>query len=465
MIAILCFVVAALGGLGAEAIWSSVRMGSVRLAGRLATAFGQVVGLGVGAAGLIGVAVCVYLLSRLGATRLDQLSPHIAHGYLGFWMIAGCLALMSAVGFIAAGLVGHARVAAVAGLGLLVLAEAWLFAPHYQPKVPPSDVAPPTALTTWLQEHTSDTPFAATATTIMVPDTATLYGLYDVRTYDAARSMRARMFWSTADPDFHEQDYYTWLARPGIEWLALAGVRYVLTPQGEELPGTTPVFRADGVTAAEVPNRRPFAWTATSWSLASDPQQARARLIADVLGPPVLEGAASPPAGPAQPGHVVVVSREPGTVDLRVSAPTQQVVIVQQSWVPGWNASIDGRPTKVYPANLDFQGVIVPAGQHELSLRYQPINVTVGLALSSSGLAAIILLLILDLAPRALIVVRNWRAPSPSPSPGSLARGRSPELDRLSTRDRTVRGIERFAGSHRRGPIQVDAWTSMRASP
>jgi len=436
MIAILCFVIAALGGLGAEAVWASSLVGNVRLTGRRRMTLVRLVGFCAGMTGLAGVAGAVYLGNRLGGRQVEHLWHPLPHGYLTFWVIAAGLALAAALGFILAGLVGHAGRAATAGLGLLVLGEAWLFAAHYQPQVQTSDVGAPTILTAWLQMNARDAPLAVTDTTVMVPDTATLYRLYDVRTYDASRSARARMFWSAADPGYHDEAYYTLLVRPGIDWLALAGVKYVLTPQGAELPGTTPAFRADQVTVSEVPNRMPFAWAATSWSQAIDPQQARAQLIANVSGPTILEGTPShyAPAN-TERAHVIVVSRQAGAVDLRVSAPTEQAVIIQQSWAPGWNASIDGHPTTVLPANLDFQGVVVPSGEHHVSLYYQPLSVTVGLVLSAVGIIAIVLLLTLGSIRRAAAVVTRWGAPSRGRSPAG--RGAPVETD-LVERDANV---------------------------
>src|SRR5207302_946057 len=147
--------------------------------------------------------------------------------------------------------------------------------------VPASQVARPTALTTWLQQNGPDTPFASTENSLFVPDTATLYGLHDVRTYDVIRSGRSRQFWSGADPGYHDEGTYTILAAPRVDWLATAGVGYVLTPVGHELAGTTPVFEADQVTVARVPGSRPFAWAAPSWSSAPGSAQARAGLLSD----------------------------------------------------------------------------------------------------------------------------------------------------------------------------------------
>ena len=404
MTALVCLAVAALGGLGVEAVWRGARPRPA-----WAAPAGRVLGLAAGAAGLAGVVAGVALLARLGGPGVERLLPAVRPGYVTFWLALGGLALVAALGFAVAGLVGRAGPVAVAGIGVLVLGEAWLFAPHYHPLVPTGDVAAPTPLTSWLQEHTASAPIAATGT-IVVPDSSTLYGIADVRTYDAARSQRSRMFWTAADPGYHDEQYYTWLARPGVDWLAAAGVRYVLTEPGRELPGTTPRYEADGVSVAEVSGARPFAWSAAAWSSASGPDQARSRLLQGVAGPPVLEGVPAHAAGPGTaPAAVAVVSREPGAVELAVSAPAEEAVVVEQSWAPGWSASIDGRAADLHPANLAFQGLVVPAGEHRVRLSYLPASVSGGLALSGLALVVIALLALPTPSLRRLVEQRHLK--------------------------------------------------------
>src|SRR5262249_59342320 len=93
----------------------------------------------------------------------------------------------------------------------------------------------------------------------LLPETATLYGLSDIRGYDVVRSPRVRAYWSAADPAFHDEALITQLERPKVDWLAAAGVHYVLTPGNQPLPGTEAVFHGEDVTIGSVPDTPPFA--------------------------------------------------------------------------------------------------------------------------------------------------------------------------------------------------------------
>ena len=43
-----------------------------------------------------------------------------------------------------------------------------------------------------------------------------------------------------------------------------------------------------------------------------------------------------------------------------------------------WGATIDGRPARIVPANLAYQALVVPAGQHRVRLRYHNPLIAVG---------------------------------------------------------------------------------------
>src|SRR2546421_136169 len=91
----------------------------------------------------------------------------------------------------------------------------------------------------WLQSNNPrSAPIAATRAVIL-PETSTLYGVPDVRAYDVVRDPRSRAYWSAADPGYQDATMGVVLQNPGSEWLAAAGVHYVVTPGGQHFPGTT----------------------------------------------------------------------------------------------------------------------------------------------------------------------------------------------------------------------------------
>jgi hypothetical protein len=77
-------------------------------------------------------------------------------------------------------------------------------------------------------------------------------------------------------------------------------------------------------------------------------------------------------------------------VALTVSTPAPCVVVIAQSYHPNWRAAVDRQPVPVLRANYGFQAVIVPAGNHELRLRYVDWSFRVGAAISGATLLGVL---------------------------------------------------------------------------
>ncbi len=66
---------------------------------------------------------------------------------------------------------------------------------------------------------------------------------------------------------------------------------------------------------------------------------------------------------------------------------------MRETFDPGWTALLDGKRVEIQPESSDFLKIDIPAGQHNLILRYDPAEVRSGLALSFG--ACILLILVL----------------------------------------------------------------------
>lgn len=82
---------------------------------------------------------------------------------------------------------------------------------------------------------------------------------------------------------------------------------------------------------------------------------------------------------------------------------TQQVtgmslLVIQNSWYPGWNAYVDGVKKDVFPVNIRYSGVTIPANTHEVILRFEPTSFLKGKSVSTATLLAIALVSLFLLA-------------------------------------------------------------------
>ncbi|MDZ4817594.1 MAG: YfhO family protein [Planctomycetota bacterium] len=83
----------------------------------------------------------------------------------------------------------------------------------------------------------------------------------------------------------------------------------------------------------------------------------------------------------------VVIRREgPGMYQLLVDSRSPGLVVVSESFHPGWQATVEGASTQVFRVNGDFIGIPVPVGQHSVSLTFQPDSLQNGRIVSFCGL-------------------------------------------------------------------------------
>ncbi len=66
-------------------------------------------------------------------------------------------------------------------------------------------------------------------------------------------------------------------------------------------------------------------------------------------------------------------------LSLELDAKGDGALILSQTYFPGWQAWLDDKETRIYPADHVFQGVLLPQGRHELNLVYRPRAFRIGL--------------------------------------------------------------------------------------
>lgn len=58
------------------------------------------------------------------------------------------------------------------------------------------------------------------------------------------------------------------------------------------------------------------------------------------------------------------------------------ILYLAETFYPGWQAYIDGKPTKIYHANLAFKAIILPKGKHLVEFKYFPQSFFLGIVSS-----------------------------------------------------------------------------------
>ncbi|PWU12654.1 MAG: hypothetical protein C5B51_00300 [Terriglobia bacterium] len=89
---------------------------------------------------------------------------------------------------------------------------------------------------------------------------------------------------------------------------------------------------------------------------------------------------------------VRVLQRSATRVALDAQMACRGMIVLSQTFFPGWEATVDGRHANLYEAYGAIQGVVVDGGAHEVEIRYRPVIVYWGALLTTLGLTAVLVL-------------------------------------------------------------------------
>jgi uncharacterized membrane protein YfhO len=103
---------------------------------------------------------------------------------------------------------------------------------------------------------------------------------------------------------------------------------------------------------------------------------------------------------------------EADRVTVHTSTASAGLLVLSDVYYPAWHAYVDGQPAHLYLADGALRAVAVPAGEHEVQLRYESEALDRGLLISC---LASLLLAVLGLAAFAGGHARLSRGSGPEP--------------------------------------------------
>jgi hypothetical protein len=100
-------------------------------------------------------------------------------------------------------------------------------------------------------------------------------------------------------------------------------------------------------------------------------------------------GLAEPPGGALEHVQILEDISEQVTLDVVAAAPA--LLVLTDTFYPGWEATVDGEPAPIVRADHAFRGVRLAAGRHRVVFRYQPASVRRGATVSAVAALVVIL--------------------------------------------------------------------------
>ena len=235
--------------------------------------------------------------------------------------------------------------------------------------------------------------FVGTGGGVIPPLTANVgmrYGLRDGRGYDYPTETRYDALWRRAvvKPDplgLTLPSTQTTTTPAALHAMGLLAVKWILSPA--RLP-LREVYRGDDGYVYENPFAVPRAFVVGS-ALNTNDQLAVVtrpgfdpRALAVVSTPLDLNGS----------GQARIVRDDPEHVTVRAEADGRALVVLADTYFPGWKATVDGEDAPIVRTDHLLRGVVVGRGPHVIEFRYAPLSWRIGWIVSLLSAAALGLL-------------------------------------------------------------------------
>jgi Bacterial membrane protein YfhO len=277
-----------------------------------------------------------------------------------------------------------------------------LFADGFHPLMPRDKVFPPVPELSFVQKHAGLHRVAAWGLALP-PNTASLYGLQDFRSYDGVGLRRYEEF---LEVGFHFNGTFFELANAGTPHLLdFLNIKYIVTPAEVDLPADRFLLAfSQGSRVYENLRVQERAFLVDRYVVArGDDARRLLRRATDLRTTVVLDDeppADQRPAPAAQRSGTATVTRYEDTrVEIRTETDGRRLLVLSDVYYPGWTARIDGAPAPILLANYAFRAVSVPAGTHTVVFRYQPRSVRYGALLSLLAGTVVLVLLLRKVTP------------------------------------------------------------------
>ena len=87
--------------------------------------------------------------------------------------------------------------------------------------------------------------------------------------------------------------------------------------------------------------------------------------------------------------EAAIVDYRNNSIKLNVNAERPKILVLSETYYPGWKVYVDGEEKKILKSNCAFRAVPLSAGQHEIEFIYDPLSFKVGLVITLLTIACL----------------------------------------------------------------------------
>ena len=240
------------------------------------------------------------------------------------------------------------------------------------------------------------------------PHTGSLYGLRDIRGNDALTPNRIEELVAKVEPRILGPKLLPALRMLRLEKfnhpiIDLMAVGYVIPPPGSVLGqwdascGDWPLIAPPPLRVYKNPNAGSWAFMTPEFILEPDDEK-----VLEIMGNRSIDFKSVVlvnerpgfEAHDGEHGRVDYISGRESGFSFNTESPGDQILVISETFMPGWKARVDGNPVHVFRTNYAFCGLTVPKGEHEIEVSYEPFSFRMGLFVSMLAFSVIIFLMI-----------------------------------------------------------------------
>lgn len=212
-------------------------------------------------------------------------------------------------------------------------------------------------------------------------DISTYYGIEDLRNYDILGIV------------WYEKLFRTMLE---TEFLNLANVKYIVANSKDTVNGMETIISDNGFTLYKNPHALNRAFMVYSYIIADSESEyiEVMKKYATALGniAIVLKNDLSylhinsSHNTDKISNNVKFIIYKPGYIKIKVYTEKPGLLVITDTYFPGWHAYVDGIKTRIIRTDYAFDGIYIEQGNHTVVLKYMPLSFIIGIYITMFGI-------------------------------------------------------------------------------
>ena len=293
-------------------------------------------------------------------------------------------------------------------LVLLAFVDLYFVGSRYNPAGPIDSLLPSTPAIEYLQENAGAyrvAPLVGGGPIVFGPNVSSVFGLSEGGGYSSLVPFYLRLLFEVGDPTGKSWNLLM-LSQPSLNLIDLLQVRYTIGNRPSADVGLRPdeaqwseVYSGEA-TIFERQTPLPRAYVVYAAQPESNRRVTAKQIVDESFDLTRIAVTSKQVPLPATKQGLItpatIVDYQPGRVVVQAVAERAGLLVLGDSFYPGWQAKVDGQPSEVFRVNLIQRGVLVPAGEHHVEFTFRSATLRTGAWLSLLGVAALVGLIVAD---------------------------------------------------------------------